>query len=339
MSECTGRKATTIHKLLNIRPFESKTGAYSKKLTADMIVVDESSMIDTFIMSRLLSSVKSGALLILLGDKDQLPSVSAGNVFEDILSSGLVETCYLTSVFRQDSRSLIIENSHKVLNGDSRVKCDKTFKIREFSSEADMIVAARNVAAQCIDKEYGFKLYTPSKNRKFASGTIQMNRILQSLYHHGEADHVSYGQYDYMVGDKVLFNRNNYEKGYFNGQEGIIRDIQTHNNTVHVSIETDEGRISLAGLELSDIELAYAMTAHKSQGSECDNAIILIPKEPASLLKNRLLYVEITRARHGVLILCEKGALQAAVGRRGQIIRNTGLRELLKRRCTENNVI
>lgn len=329
MRDCTGRDAFTIHKLLGIRPYETILNSTVEKLDADCIVIDESSMIDTFIMARLLSSVKNGGLVLLLGDKDQLPSVNAGNVFEDLLKSEYVETYYLKSVFRQDKRSLIVENGKRVINGNPHLMEDKSFKVRVFENEKDMITEAARIAEKCYEKNCDFKLYSPSKNRKFASGTIQMNTILQKIRSKGEREEISFGHYTYSKGDIILFNRNNYDKGYYNGQEGVIKDIQQHTGGYTISIEADGERYNISGQELADIELAYAITAHKSQGDECTNAIILVPKEPVGLLKRQLLYVEITRARKNVLILTEKGALESAIGRKGLIKRNTGLKEML----------
>ena len=197
-----------------------------------------------------------------------------------------------------------------------------------------MVEAACRAAATGYAKGRDIRLYTPSRNKKFRSGTIQMNRRLRKLRHtYKETESICFGHYEYSAGDRVLFNRNNYKKGYYNGQEGTVMDIQLHNGTAHMSVESDGARISLTGSEIGDIELAYAMTAHKSQGGECDDAIILIPMNPKSLLKRRLLYVEITRARKSVLILCEKGALRQAVGQKGEIIRDTGLRKSLAELC------
>ena len=331
MQECTGESACTIHKLLKVRPFEDILDSSSEKLDADLVVVDESSMIDTVIMARLLMTIKNGAMVVFLGDKDQLPSVSAGNVFGDILSSGIVETYYLNSVFRQDARSLIVANSNMLINGSCNLKTGESFHIHYLEKEDDIINKTMEIVKKC--KKSGisnYKIYTPSKNKKFKSGTIQINKLVEDIVRPKDSETITYGAYTFSVGDTVLFNRNNYEKGYFNGQEGIIRDIQKHTGMIHMTIEADEDRIYLTGQELQDIELAYAITAHKSQSGECDNAIILVPKEPHSLLKKQLLYVEITRARKCVIMLCEKDALKEAAGYKGQIVRRTGLKRMLE---------
>ena len=197
-----------------------------------------------------------------------------------------------------------------------------------------MVLEASRIADKCYQNNIGFKLYSPSKKKKFKSGTIHMNSILRALQHGHDENSIFFGPYEYSVGDMVLFNKNNYEKKYYNGQEGIIRDIQNHNGTVHMSIEADGERVNLTGTEIGDIELGYAITAHKSQGGECDHAIILVPKEPRSLLKRQLLYVEITRAREGVILLCEQDALNQLISTKGTIHRETGLRELLIKSVT-----
>lgn len=333
MQESTGRLAGTIHKTQGIRPYEKNILFPSSKLDADCVVIDESSMIDTYLMARLLASIKNGTLVIFLGDPNQLPSVGPGNVFSDIITSGIVKVYRLNTIFRQGNKSLIIDNSKKVINGECNLIAGNNFKIKRFNNEDDMILEASNIASQCYKREmYNFKLYTPSKNSKFKSGTINMNRTLQKTRFSEQKNSVYYGLYNYHEDDFVMFDNNNYEKGYYNGQEGVIQNIQEHGGTYHISIKTDENYIYLSGTELDDIELGYALTAHKSQGGESDNAIILIPQKPASLLKRQLLYVEITRAKKSVIILSEKDALEKAISSYMEVKRNTGLLSLLKKR-------
>lgn len=326
MSDCTGEIAETIHRMLRIRPYEKDLCARtSDKLDADLLIIDEGSMIDTMIMARLLASAKNDALVIILGDKDQLPSVGAGNVFADLIKSHTIPVYCLKSIFRQDARSLIVANSKKVINGICGLDTGRNFKICRVHNENELIASAEKIAGQCYEHNIGFKLYTPSRNRKFKTGTIQMNSTLRNIKKHPSAETISYGAYEYSVGDSILFNVNNYEKGYYNGQEGVICDIQNHGCGPILSIQSDNVRISLSGKELNDIELAYAITAHKSQGGECQNALILIPKEPHSMLKKQLLYVEITRARRNVIILTEGNALEQTLSYKGNIVRETGL--------------
>ena len=329
MSEHTGRQALTIHKLLGICPYDGEeTKSRVDMLTADCIVVDECSMIDNEIMALLLKSVKSDALVLMLGDKDQLPPVNAGNSFADMIESGEVESYELKKIFRQKGKSLIVSNSRKVINGDPDLDTDKSFSILRYENEGQMVEKAKSISDKCRARGItDIKFYTPSRNRKFATGTIRLNQMLKIK---ASDESITYGPYTFSVGDRVIFNRNNYDKGYFNGEEGKITYIQKNSADINIKILTDDGAIFLKGTELSDIELAYAITAHKAQGSECRNAVIIIPKKPMSMLKRQLLYVEITRAKENVMILSEGNALEEAISSKFEFERNTGLIEKLR---------
>ncbi len=330
MQKSTNEYACTIHKLLNIRPYEDTHNFQADKMPADLIVVDESSMIDISVMARLMSCVKNSATILFIGDKDQLPSVGAGNVFSDLMGSTMVEVYHLNEIFRQNDRSKIVTNSRKIISGKKNLELDQSFCIRRYREEADMIEAALNMVSQC--KKRGirdYKVYTPSRKVKFSSGSIQINRQIQQILHPEMQGGVHYGYNRFSVGDQVIFTKNNYEKNYYNGQEGTIKDIQHHSTAVHVTIETEEGDIHLTDADMDDLDLGYAMTAHKSQGGECDNAIILIPKSPSAMLKRQLLYVEVTRARKNVVILSEGDAIETAISGYRERKRETGLLSML----------
>lgn len=331
MQETTGRNANTIHKILEIKPYQNINFPVQKKLDADCIIIDECSMVDAYIMAKLLTSIKNGALVLLLGDENQLPSVGAGNVFSDILKSGCIEVYQLNTIFRQGSRSLIIKNSCKVIEGNVSLETDESFRIIRFPDEKNMIDEAVQIAKKCYENKIDFKCYTPSRKIRFKSGSINMNRVLRDVKHTVNKETVHFGFYMFSEEDFIIFNRNNYEKGYFNGQEGIIRNIQKHNGTCYVTIEADGNYIHLSGSELDDIELDYAITAHKSQGGETPNALILIPQNPSTLLIRQLLYVEITRARKAVILLSEKDALEKAISNFMEKERETGLIIMLKK--------
>nr|WP_297765673.1 AAA family ATPase [uncultured Butyrivibrio sp.] len=328
MQEHTGMPAFTVHKLLGICPYEGKEEKKTiSKLTADLVVLDEGSMVDNELMALLLRSLKNDVLLLIVGDADQIASVGAGNVFSDLIESGEIESYSLSHIFRQGNKSVIIDNSKKVLEGDKNLVSGKNFVIQRFDSEKEIVDKVVKISRQCEDKNISdIKVFTPSKNKKFAVGSIELNRALKKKSN----DELIYGSYSFSVGDKVLFNKNNYDKGYFNGEDGVITSIQKHNNNTYVNVMTDDGPIFLESSELEDIELAYAITAHKSQGGECRNAIIVVPKKPASLLKRQLLYVEITRAKENVIILSEKDALEDAISSKFEFKRNTGLIEKLQ---------
>ena len=332
MQEATGRAALTAHKLLDIRPFETKSSYRQKILDADLVVADEGSMFDTYLMARLLCAIKNGATFIVVGDEDQLPSVDAGNVFGDILKSGSVEVYPLDVIFRQNGMNLIVKNSRNIINGNPRLSTDKNFRIHKYHSENEMIEEAVKIAGMYANRgNSDFKLFTPTRKSQFQSGTINMNRLIKRKVNPDPEESVRFGYNVFSVGDTVVFYKNNYEKGYYNGQEGVIRNIQRHNGSTHISVETDDGNISITGLELEDLELGYAITAHKSQGGECGSAIILIPMKPMSMLRRDILYVEVTRAKKEVDILSENDALEKAISSFAEKKRNTGLLQKLKK--------
>lgn len=330
MSQSTGREALTVHKMLGLRPFEAKNSEQKiTKLDADCLVIDEFSMVDTEMFAMILSAVKNGILILLLGDIDQLASIGPGNVLKDLIDSGMIETYKLNHIFRQSSDNPIIANSRNVSKGSCNLITGKSFIIKTFDTEEAMADYAVEIGRKCFKQSIrDVKFYTPSRNRKFRTGTINMNQALQEASGR-KGSSITYGYYTFYVGDTILFNRNNYDNGYYNGQEGVITDIQEHNNTQYVTIKTDEGIIHMSGTDIEDIELGYIMTAHKSQGSECRNAVILVPLQPASLLKRQLLYVEITRAKENVIILSEKDALKQAISSQYECERSTGLKEKL----------
>lgn len=330
MTQSTGREALTVHKMLGLRPFEAKSNEKKNlKLDVDCLVIDEFSMVDTEMFSMLLSAVKNGVLILILGDVDQLASIGPGNVLKDLIDSGIIETYRLNHIFRQSNDNPIIANSRNVSKGNYNLCTGKNFVIKSFDNEEAMAKYAVSIGEKCYKQKLeGVKFFTPSRNKKFKTGTINMNKALQDAAgRHGNS--ISFGFYTFYVGDNVIFNRNNYDNGYYNGQEGVITDIQEHNNTQYITIKTDECTVHMSGTEIEDIELGYIMTAHKSQGSECKNAVILVPLHPASLLKRQLLYVEITRAKESVIILSEKDALKQAISSKYENERNTGLKEKL----------
>ena len=326
MTQATKRKALTIHKLLNLTPYSSTE--YIEKLDADFIIVDECSMAEPHIMALLLSAVKNGALVLLCGDKDQLPSVTAGNVFQDIIDSKIVKTYTLTEIFRQEGNNLIIENSKKVIEHNTNLKTNKNFKIIKVESEEKLKDTALSLVKRCYDNSFeNFKIFAPAKKTKFSSGVISMNRAIKNI--RGKAENtINYGLYSFSVGDNVLFNKNNYDLGYYNGLDGIITSIQKVDG-IRISVLADEQTIFLTENELDDLELDYCRTAHKSQGSECDNAIILIPQNPKGMLQSKILYVEITRAKKNVIIITEKDALNKCISTKYEYQRNTGLKDML----------
>ena len=287
-------------------------------------------MIDTELMSRLLAAVPNNTLVIMLGDSDQLPSVAPGDVLRDMINSGLFEFYKLTEIFRQAEDSSIINNSHKVINGDSRLIEDNSFKIIRFESEDEIAEYLKLCVPKMYKANIEFKMFTPSRHKKFKTSTTMLNKISQNIIHEPKENDIYFGNNRFTEGDNVVFIRNNYEVGYYNGQEGVITNIQKNNGIYFISILSDEGTITITDDYIDDLDLGYAITAHKSQGGECKNALIVVPMEPKSLLKRQLLYVEITRARKNVVILSEKDAYKTAISNYGEFLRKTGLKNRLE---------
>ncbi len=333
LQEQTGMPAITIHRLLELMPYTNIFNTHIPQLNYDLIIVDEASMIDVYIANLLLSAIKYGSIVIFIGDPNQLDPVGAGTFFKSLIDSGQYEHIHLNTIFRQNSRSYIVLNSKKVINSDDNLETSKNFKIIRLDNEQEIIDQVNKYADACYQRKVDFKLFTPSRKSKFSTGSINMNRMLSNIYskynNPDRNNEVYFGAYIFRIGDKIIFNQNDYERGFFNGMEGIITSIQKFDNSVYISIETDSGEIVLKDNDIEYIELGYAITAHKAQGSECDNAIIIIPLKPVSLLQKRLLYVEITRARKNVIILTEKGAIHQAINNNIRLTRDTGLLEML----------
>lgn len=326
MQEVTSKKATTIHRMLKLNPFDFSADVENND--ADLIVVDESSMIDTFIMSKLLPTVKNGALIIFLGDDNQLPSVRAGNVLFDLLQSGKIESYKLNTVFRQkEGRNRIIDNSKKVITGNKNLLAGDDFILRAFEKEEDMIECAIRLAKHFENKKENYRLFSPVRKRKYLSGTINLNSKLKKEINtdDGSRNCVYYGEYVFSEGDRVIFTKNNYDMKYYNGQEGVIVSIQRVNDEPIIVVRAEDETYSLTRDSFDDLDLGYAITVHKAQGSECDNAIILLPSKPEAMLLRKLLYVSVTRAKSRVILLYEKNALNTAISSYREFPRNTGL--------------
>lgn len=326
MEKSTGRSASTLHSALGIKPYTDNE-LINASLDADLIVADEFSMADTYIAACLFKSVKNGATVILMGDADQLPSVGAGNVFKDIIDSGMFEVYRLTEIMRQKGDSAIIENSRKILAGDETLINDSSFQVKVFNSEAEMLPAVRSAAKQGY-LDGNFRVFSPVRKPAYDLGTTNLNVYLHSEFKDGRE--ILYNGYRFSEGDRVMFTENNKDLEVVNGQEGIIKSIQTVEGNDIVTVESEGKLISLIGQNICQLELSYAVTAHKSQGSEIDNALIVIPENPSNMLRKQLLYVEVTRAKKRADVYCTKKSLETILKSRLEITRNTGLLKDMK---------
>jgi exodeoxyribonuclease V alpha subunit len=337
LAEATGREASTIHRLLGFSAFG---GGFShnqeKPLAADLLVIDEVSMLDIVLANALLRAVPVGGAVLLVGDIDQLPSVGPGNFLRDLVDCGLIKTGHLTRIFRQGEGSLISVNGARVNSGKSfdlrpDYKGDKDFYFiaretpEEIESEVVSLCGGRLAAKYSFDIKRDVQVLTPM--RKGLIGVENLNRRLQ-----GVINPVAGGQKlntgeRFRVGDKVMQLRNNYEKEVFNGDLGLVTDIDGEAQVV--TVEFDERSVRYEMAEISELQLAYAVTIHKSQGSEFPCVILAIHTSHYPLLQRNLLYTGITRGRQLVVVVGSPKALAIAIGNNRVRQRNSGLRERL----------
>ena len=332
MREATGFRAETIHRMLGIRP--GHNGHYAARdehsvLPYELIIADECSMIDTRLFTMLIRALGPGSLLIMVGDDGQLASVGSGNVLRDLIGDGRIPTCRLDTYFRQNGDSVIVRNGQKIRNGETDLTEDESFCIVRVHSDEEMRARAIGYMSELYDPDDPKKcrLYTTARQHRFMNGTESLNGYFQERYRSAAPARVRRGNTVLCVGDPVVFTCNNYDAGYMNGDEGVIRSIEDEpGRECVITVDTDDGTLEIRGKEMRDIEPSYALTVHKAQGSECDTAIILLPKEPSSLLSRNLTLVAATRARKRNIIITEGDALEQSIMRKNQTERRTGLR-------------
>ena len=331
LNESTGEDASTIHRALDL-DFKNERGVFFTKneqnpLNYDAIVVDEVSMVDSQLMFNLLKAIKPRAQLILVGDKDQLPSVGAGNVLGDILDSKILPVVELTEIYRQDSKSYIITNAHLINNGKMPV-LDNTSNDFFFENRADSTEMLHTCVSLVTLRLPKFLKIEPSKIQVLAPikagvcGVDNLNKELQKMINPSKAGSVEI-QTDtviYRTGDKVMQTVNNYEQtwqrvsaegileygqGVFNGDSGIIEDISRATGEVTVLFE--DGRRAVYGREnIFELMLSYAITIHKSQGSEFDVVVMPVISGASVILTRNLLYTAVTRAKKMVVLVGTK---------------------------------
>ncbi len=354
LSEVTGQEATTIHRLLcaGIDPHTGKL-FFSKDeqdpLNGDAVIVDEMSMVDIELLSNLLRALRPGTRLILVGDPDQLPPVGAGFPFSDMLRAGVLPAIRLTEIFRQAQESLIVMNAHRVNQGImpelKNVKKDFFFlPVRSEEQAAQTIV---ELCATRLPNNMGIpsgQIQVLSPTKKGGAGTIELNRKLQQRLDPPAPAKKErrYGETIFREGDRVMQIRNNYDMlwkkadgtvgaGVFNGDVGTVETIDPENETVQVLF--DDRTVAYDYTELGELELAYAMTVHKSQGSEYRAVVLSAWNGSAYLLNRSVLYTAITRARE-LLVIVGREATVAAMTENARVGRRyTGLKLRLQEKC------
>lgn len=334
LRELTGEDAQTICRLMGVRPYDDGMLACrdeNSRLPYDMIIADEFSMADTEQCMMLLSGIKNGALLVLSGDEDQLASVGPGNVLHDLISCGKFPVVRLTKVYRQEESSSILENAARIRRGEADLIEDESTRLIYVEEEE---AAEKAVLAEvCRDRKGMTRLFTPVKSQKYRVGRFNMNRKIRSIKRRGRKDpELTYGGTSFAKGDPIIMTRNNYRTGYMNGDEGFVLAVRkAEDGRQDVDVEIDGELITLAGSDLDDIDLSYALTIHRAQGSECAVAVIVVPRRPSGMLVRSLVYVAATRAKEkNIFIIQGRDSLEKAIRTDSRPWRMTGLKEMLQ---------
>lgn len=329
LSETTGMEAKTIHRLLEYKPTEGYQKNEATPLEGDVLILDESSMIDILLMYNLLKAMPDSMSLILVGDADQLPSVGAGNVLRDIIDSGCIPVIRLTRIFRQAQGSRIIQNAHRIHRGehiDLRGGKDSDFFFASKNTNEEVVETVVSYCSKNLPRYYkadpmqDIQVLTPMQRGE--CGAVNFNLKLQEALNPGSV-FLRRGGTQYRLHDKVMQVRNNYEKEVFNGDIGIIADVDTEERKL--SVDFDGRMICYDVTELEELTLAYAVTIHKSQGSEYPIVVIPITMSHFVMLERNLLYTAVTRAKKALILVGEKRALFYAIRHETTAKRNTCL--------------
>ena len=353
MTELTGREAKTIHRLLEVEWDGNDRPVFKRNLRnpleCEALILDELSMVDISLFASLLQALPFGCRLIMVGDSDQLPPVGAGNVLSDLIASGLLPVVELHEVFRQAMGSLIVTNAHRIVAGEMPIldRKDGDFFLME---RPNPYAAAKTVAELYAKRLPDAYKYSPQNDiqvlcpsKKGEAGTVHLNKILQELVNPSaeEKKELTFGFRTFRVGDKVMQTKNNYNivweksdgetgEGIFNGDIGVIENIDIHTETVQICF--DDRSAVFAKEQLTEIELAYAVTVHKSQGSEFPAVIIPVVSVLPNLCYRNLLYTAVTRAKQLLILVGTQTEIQKMVENDKKTRRYSALKTFL----TEN---
>jgi exodeoxyribonuclease V alpha subunit len=332
MTEITGKKASTIHSLLEM---DFQSGGFKKNqdnpLKCDLLIIDEASMIDTFLLFHLLKATPTSARLILIGDVDQLPSVGAGNTLKDLIDSGVVGVTRLTQIFRQASHSKIVTNAHRINQGEfPELSNQSDFRFIEGESPEKILESIVDLITHTLPSKARLHRFEDiqvlSPMKRGIIGTENLNVVLQKVLNPSVTPLCRMGR-TFHVGDKVMQIRNDYEKLVSNGDVGRILTIDLSSQMLVISF--DDRRVEYQFSEIDDLVLAYAVSIHKYQGSECPCVIIPIDMSHFKMLHRNLLYTGITRGKRLVILVGTKQAIGLAVRNDDVKKRHTWLKEQL----------
>ena len=332
MSEATGMEAKTIHRLLEYNPQDGYKRNDENPLEGDALIVDECSMIDILLMNNLLKAVPVGMRLVFVGDIDQLPSVGAGNVLRDIIDSQRIPVVRLVRIFRQAQKSRIVMNAHTINQGrfpdTSNGRDTDFFFMREDDPEraAETIVRLVKERLPRAYRESPDRIQVLTPMQRGVVGAANLNLLLQQALN-PSGPSLNRGGYTYRQGDRVMQQRNNYDKDVFNGDLGYIREVDTEERTLKVDF--DGKWIEYGVTELDELTLAYATTIHKAQGSEYPIVVMPVLMTHFVMLQRHLIYTGITRAKKICVLLGAAKALAYAVRNVSVLKRNTRLKERL----------
>lgn len=350
MTELTGRDAKTVHRLLEVEWGEGDKQVFARNeknpLNCDVIIIDETSMIDVMLFESLLRALRLSCRIILVGDSDQLPSIGAGNILNDILSSEMFPSIRLKKVFRQSGNSMIVTNAHSIINSEepdfSKKDSDCFFLKR--TNRQDVAETVVELCCERLIAAYGFNPFTDIQvlcpSRMFDIGTVNFNNLLQQRLNpkkKGGAE-LFFKNYYIRIGDKVMQTKNNYDlqwtrddgefgTGVFNGDVGFVSDIDLRGGVVKVRYDD---RVATYFVEdLSQLELAYAITVHKSQGSEFECVILPLFDVPSKLRYRNLLYTAVTRAKKLLVVVGSEAVWQSMAANDKKTLRYTMLKDFL----------
>lgn len=328
ISELTGKMAMTIHRLLEYNPALGYQRNEYNPLHDDVLIVDEASMINIELMHNLIKAVPKKMKLIIIGDIDQLPCIGSGNVLRDIIDSGKVPVVRLNKIYRQAQNSNIIVNAHRVRNGESlKVDNNKDSDFFFMKEPDDMMALIISLIRDRLPNAFhinpeDIQVLTPMKKNEV--GTINLNNEIQKTVN-PVGDEVKHGFVTFRIGDKVIQNINDYEKDVFNGDSGTVLRIDHEDKKLVVRY--DDKDVEYAFHELDEIMLAYAMTIHKSQGSEYPVVIIPITYANRIMMQRNLIYTAITRAKKMCIIVGPKAMIDKAISSENSYFRRTKLKE------------
>lgn len=355
MSEVTGDEAKTLHRMLEVSWDKQDNPVFNKnernQLKCDALIIDEVSMVDSYIFESVMRALPLGCRLILVGDSDQLPSVGPGNVLGDLIESGVVPVIRLNEIFRQAQKSLIVTNAHKIVNGvmPDLKKVDKDFFFIYKSDKTSGAETILDLCSERLPKAYGYSplenIQVLSPSKKGELGTAELNRKLQARLNPKSDDkaEVTIGSRTFRTGDKVMQIKNNYDiswykdngetgEGIFNGDIGIIQNIDKKSKSIKINFYDKTAVLTYD--YAFELDFAYAITVHKSQGNEFDAVVIPMFSGPPQLYYRNLLYTAVTRAKKTLILVGVPQTVEYMVNNNRRTKRYSGLKEFLQRADT-----